>query len=72
MCIKDYSKLRGRMKELGFIQKEVAKYAKMTETTYSQKLNGHYPFKQSEIQSISTLLHIPANEIGTYFFTDKV
>ncbi|WP_368233795.1 DUF739 family protein [Anaerotruncus rubiinfantis] len=72
MSEKDYSKLRGRTVEMGLSQKDVAERIGISETTYSLKLNGRYPFKQSEIQNIVNLLCIPADEIGTYFFTQKV
>lgn len=68
----DYSKLKGKTKEMGFTQKEVAECADMSETTYSLKLNGKYPFKQDEIQRIIAFLSISQDEIGAYFFTLKV
>lgn len=72
MQIKNYSKLKGRTKELGLLQSDVAKAANMNKSTYSLKLQGRYPFKQNEIDSIVTLLHIPLEQIGEFFFTNKV
>ena len=69
---KNYARLRGRTIEKGMSQKDVAKQIGMSETTYSLKLNGRYPFKQSEMQKIINLLSIPVDEIGSYFFTQKV
>ena len=69
---KNYAKLRGRTIEKGMSQKDVAKQIGMSETTYSLKLNGRYPLKQSEMQKIINLLSIPVDEIGSYFFTQKV
>lgn len=72
MSLKDYSKLKGRTKEKGYTQKDVALSAGMSETTYSFKLNGKSAFRQEEISSIIKLLEIPATEIGDYFFKDRV
>lgn len=69
---RDYSKLNGRMAELGITQKVMASVAGMSATTMSLKLNGKGAFRQSEIQAIVNLLEIPAKEIGFYFFTPKV
>ena len=68
----DYSKLRGRTRELGDSQEEVAKAAKMSPATYSLKLTGKSEFKQCEINDICGFLRIPAVYIGEYFFTEAV
>lgn len=68
----DYSKLRGRTRELGFTQREVAAAAKMTESTYSMKLSNRFPFKQQEIADIVQFLGIQPQEISLYFFTPEV
>lgn len=68
----DYSKLRGRTRELGFTQREVAAAAKMTESTYSMKLSNRFPFKQQEIADIVQFLGIEPQEISLYFFTPEV
>lgn len=72
MSQRDYSKLNGRMAELGITQKCMAGAALMTETTMSLKLNGKGFFKQSEIQAMVNLLQIAPEEIGSYFFTPIV
>lgn len=68
----DYSKLRGRIRECGRTQREVAEFANMANTTFNLKLNGKYAFSQREIQAILKFLKIPPEEIGNYFFTPKV
>ena len=68
----DYGKVLGRMAELGFTQKSLARSAGMGRSQLNLKLKGKYAFKQSEIGKICELLKIPANEIGLYFFTPKV
>jgi len=64
----DYSKLLGRIKELGYTQESVAAATKMSESQFCQKLSGNYPFKQTDIQNLCECLKIPIEEIGTYFF----
>ncbi|MDO5549437.1 MAG: DUF739 family protein [Eubacteriales bacterium] len=68
----DYSKLCGRIREVGLNQKLVAKHVGISESHFCLKLAGKYVFKQTEIQKICELLRISADEIGTYFFTPKV
>lgn len=65
----NYSFLRGRIKECGYTQESLALAVKMNPGMLSEKLNGKYPFKQKDIQSIVDVLDIPATEIGRYFFT---
>lgn len=68
MSLKDYSKLKGRTKEKGYTQKDVALSAGISEATYSLKLNGKSAFRQEEISAIIKLLEISPKEIGDYFF----
>lgn len=68
----DYSKLRGKIRELGKTEKRVAEYAGISASTFSQKLNGHFAFTQKEMHLIMEFLSIPATEVHTYFFTQKV
>ena len=68
----DYSKLLGRIKELGYTQKSVAYAIKMSEGQFCQKLSGNYPFKQTDIQNLCEFLEIPIHDIGTYFFKPTV
>lgn len=68
----DYSKLKGRMRELDKKQREVSKAAGMAPTTYSQKLNNQGTFKQKEIEDICNFLNIPYCDIPDYFFAQKV
>lgn len=68
----DYSKLKGRMKEKGYTQEDVAKHINKDKSTYSLKLNNQSFFVQDEISIIVKLLEIPGEEIKEYFFTEKV
>ena len=68
----DYSKLKGRIKEKGFTQEEIAKNVNKDKSTISLKLNNQSVFMQDEIAIIINLLDIPKEEIKEYFFTEKV
>ena len=70
--IYDYSKLLGRIKECGFTQETLAKAIKMSESTLNLKLNNKAFFKQQEIRKIRKVLGICLEEVGIYFFTEKV
>jgi len=68
----DYSKLKGRMKEKGFTQEDVAKHVNKGKSTISLKLNNQSTFMQDEMAIIINLLDIPKEQIKEYFFTEKV
>lgn len=68
----DYSKLKGRIREKNETQNTLAKHLNLPNTTLSLKINCKSPFKQSEIRGICEFLAIPNEEIGVYFFTQKV
>lgn len=68
----NYSKLKGRIIEKYGSQSGFANVLGVTQSTLSQKLNGHYNFSQNEINVISKYLEIKKEEIGVYFFTSKV
>jgi len=68
----DYNKLKGRIREMGYIQDDVAKAINNSRSTFSLKLNNKYLFNQDEIIAIVKFLDIPAEELQDYFFTEKV
>lgn len=68
----DYARLRGRTRERGMTQEQLAAAAGMKEATYSQKLNNNSEFKQREIINICSALSIDHAQIHAYFFTPKV
>lgn len=68
----DYSKLKGRTKELGYRQEDVGAAAGLTPTTYSLRLNNKGEFRQSEIDAICNFLSIDPELIPAYFFMPKV
>ena len=68
----DYSKLRGKVRECGKTQENLASTIGMQESTFSQKINNFSEFRQSEIIRICDVLSIPYINIHDYFFTQKV
>ena len=70
--VMNYSKLRGKTRELGLRQSDVASAAHMSESTYSLKLAGKSQFTLREVRDIVEYLGIPAEEIPDYFFTPEV
>lgn len=64
----NYSALLGKIKEQGYTQESLANAACMSAGMLSAKLNGKFPFKQTDIQNIVDVLGIDASEIGRYFF----
>lgn len=67
-----YAALLGRIKEQGYTQETLANAANISIGTLSAKLNGKFPFKQTDIQNIADILDIGASEIGRYFFAPAV
>jgi len=62
------NKIKGRMKELGLVQKDVASALGLSAPTISQKINGIRPMDLDEARDLAQLLKIPDNEFGSYFF----
>lgn len=68
----DYSKLLGRIRELGYTQNRLAKHIGIAVSSMCLKLNNKAFFTQPEIEKIRNVLCISDEEIGVYFFTQKV
>ncbi len=68
----DYSKLRGRIREVFSTQKAFADALGMSTVSLSSKLNNRVEFSQEEINKSCALLDIEAANIPVYFFTVKV
>ncbi len=64
----NYSKLLGKIREQGFTQDQLAKQIPMDRSTLSLKLNNKRSFRMKEIERICTILSIPLDSIGEYFF----
>lgn len=68
----DYSKLRGKIKEIFKTQTAFAKEIPINEATLSNKLNNNVEFTQKEMNKICDLFNQPYSVIPIYFFTHKV
>lgn len=68
----DFSKLRGRIKEVYGTQTAFAIAMLMNEATLSNKLNNNVEFSPKEIVRACLLLSIKLEEIDIFFFTFKV
>ena len=68
----DYSKLLGRITEKVGTQANFAQRMDLSERSVSLKLNGKIAFKQCEILKACETLDIGKEEIGRYFFVEKV
>lgn len=63
------NKIKGRMKEMGIIQADVAKRLNLAEPTVSQKLNGKRPMDLDEARVLAEMLKIDNSDFGLYFFS---
>lgn len=67
----DYSKLRGRIREVFGSQEAFAKAIGISACSVSQKLNGRVEWTTQEIRKACEVLGIPAAEIPQYFFCPR-
>ena len=68
----NFDKLRGKIIEKYRSQGEFVKVFGVSENTFSKKMNNKVRFTSQDIIKITGLLDIPKEEVGTYFFTEKV
>lgn len=68
----NYSKMKGKIKELGLTQSDFAKKIGITEQTLSLRFSNKRPFRQDEITKIMALFSEPLENIHVYFFDKKV
>jgi len=67
-----YNKLRGRIIEICGSQAEFSKRVGQSEQSITAKLSGRSSFTQENIITWSEVLDIDQNDIGSYFFTQKL
>ncbi len=67
-----YNKLRGRIIEIYGSQSKFSKVIGQSEQIITAKLSGKSPFTQGNIILWSQALDIDQNDIGSYFFTQKL
>lgn len=68
----DYSKVRGKIREVFGTQESFAKAMGISSATISDKLNNKTEWTQKEIDNAVELLNIAKENIPVYFFTEKV
>ena len=68
----DYSKLRGKIREVYGTYENLVPNISMSEATLSRKLNGKSYFDSQEILELSEALGISNSERDAYFFKVKV
>lgn len=68
----DYSKLRGKIKEVYRTEGDFAVAMLMSAVTLSAKLNNKIPWTQTEMNLACKLLSVPYEFIPVLFFTEKV
>lgn len=70
--MRDYSLLRGKIKEKLKNEYVLAEKLNCSKATLSKKLNDEVDFTQSEIENVCAILEIERVDISSYFFTSKV
>jgi transcriptional regulator with XRE-family HTH domain len=65
-----FKKLRLRMVEMDYNQKDLARAAGIVPSTFSLRIRGKQPFNSAQIAAIARVLNIPTSEIGAYFFEE--
>lgn len=68
----DYSKLRGKIKEMCGTQDAFSEKLGIGRVSLSQRLNNQLEFSQDEMLKACDILKIPMEDIPRYFFTLKV
>lgn len=65
----DYSKLRGKIREVFGTQEEFARAMGMSPVTLSKRLNNQVDWSREEMDRACELLGVPLEEVPLYFFT---
>lgn len=68
----NYSKLRGRIKEVCGTQEAFADAIGIGRVSLSQRLNNQLEFSQQEMFKAADVLSFPYSEIPNYFFNEDV
>lgn len=66
------NKIKGRMKELGLSQADIAQHLNIAQPTVNQKISNARPFNLDEAEKLLKLLEIYIGDFGTYFFANEV
>ncbi len=65
------NKLKSKWTEKGLLQSDVARMIGLSNTSFSLKMNGKIDFSLTEIQKISNLLVLSADERDAIFFAKE-
>ena len=68
----NYSKLLGRLTELGIDREKFAVIIGIKRTSLYKRLNSELQFKQEEINKAMDALNIPYVDVWEYFFNKNV
>lgn len=68
----DYSKFKGKIRELEMTQNEFARKIGITEQTLNLRFKNLRPFTQTEIFKTMKIFNEPIDNAKLYFFTEKV
>lgn len=68
----NYELLLERMDDYRYSQSKLAKDMNLSRTSLNDKLKSRVPFTQKDIRTICSLLDIPSDEVGQYFFEESV
>lgn len=68
----DFSKLKGRIREICQSETNFAKEMDINRSTLSSRLNNKSDFSATEITKACQVLKISTDEVGEYFFKDQV
>ena len=66
------SKIKGRLRELGLTQKNVAHHLKIALPTASQKINNRRPMTLNEALVLAVLLKIEDRQFKEFFFDNQL
>ncbi|MDD7633352.1 MAG: hypothetical protein PUK20_00205 [Firmicutes bacterium] len=67
MSARKWTRLKGRMFELGVTQTEIMEAVGRGGNYVSSRMNGHKPWTLDEMKTIGELLKIPTSELLAYF-----
>ena len=67
----DYSKLRGKIREIFHTETRFARELGISKVNLSAKLNGRLNFSLNEISRISRIFNLKEKEMFDYFFIRK-
>ena len=68
----NYSKLKGKIKELFDTQEKFALALGIGRVSLSQRLNGKLEFSQKEMDRAVEILNLKKSDIPSYFFDENV